>query len=115
MHWVVRGLAAILGLVIVVAALGLGYGYWRFSSSMPRTEGTIEVAGISADVQIARDEYGVPHIFGETGEDIYFAIGYAHAQDRFFQMDLMRRYVHGDRWLPVEVWRGSISPSLRSF
>ncbi|PIW31489.1 MAG: hypothetical protein COW29_01580 [Rhodobacterales bacterium CG15_BIG_FIL_POST_REV_8_21_14_020_59_13] len=96
MHWVVRGLAAILGLVIVVAALGLGYGYWRFSSSMPRTEGTIEVAGISADVQIARDEYGVPHIFGETGEDIYFAIGYAHAQDRFFQMDLMRRYVHGE-------------------
>jgi penicillin G amidase len=96
MRWVVRGIAAILGLAVLSLVIGLGYGYWRFSSSKPRTEGTVEVAGISGDVQIIRDDYGVPHIFGETEADIYFAIGYAHAQDRFFQMDMMRRYVHGE-------------------
>jgi penicillin amidase len=96
MRWVVRGIAAILGLAVLSLAIGLGYGYWRFSSSKPRTEGIVEVAGISGDVQIIRDEYGVPHIFGDTEDDIYFAIGYAHAQDRFFQMDMMRRYVHGE-------------------
>ncbi|MEE2525597.1 penicillin acylase family protein [Hyphobacterium sp. HN65] len=96
MGWVIRGLAAILGLVILLVAGATGFVYYRFSSSMPRTEGTVEVAGLSADVQIIRDEYGVPHIFGETDEDIYFGIGYAHAQDRLFQMDLMRRYVHGE-------------------
>ncbi|WP_421785359.1 penicillin acylase family protein [Hyphobacterium sp.] len=96
MRWVVRGIAAILGLIVLIAAIGAGYVYYRFSSSQPQTEGRIEVAGISADVQIVRDRHGVPHIFGATDEDIYFGIGYAHAQDRFFQMDMMRRYVHGE-------------------
>jgi penicillin amidase len=96
MRWVIRGIAAILGLAVLIVAAVTGYAWYRFSCSMPRTEGHVEVAGISADVEIIRDEYGVPHIFGETDEDIYFGIGYAHAQDRFFQMDLMRRYVHGE-------------------
>lgn len=96
MRWVIRGVAGILGLAIMIALVVSGYVYYRFSSSQPRMEGTIEVAGLSAETQIIRDEFGVPHIFGETDEDIYFAIGYAHAQDRFFQMDMMRRYVHGE-------------------
>lgn len=56
---------------------------------------TVTVAGIGSRVEIARDEFGVPHIFASTIEDASFAQGYMHARDRFFQLDLLRHLVEG--------------------
>jgi penicillin amidase len=57
--------------------------------------GTIEVSGISAPVEIARDPAGIPHIFGATRLDALYGLGYAHAQDRLWQMEFQRRIGFG--------------------
>ncbi len=93
--WIVRGLAAIVVLALVAV---LGAGGWltsRFLLTQPKTEGVVTAPGLPAGARVVRDEYGVAHIFGETDEDVFFALGYVHAQERFFQMDLVRRSVHG--------------------
>lgn len=95
MKWVIRGIVAVVGLAVLVLVGGASWLVWRFHDTRPQVSGTVALAGIGADVSIVRDRYGVPHIFGETEADIFFGLGYAHAQDRFFQMDMMRRYVHG--------------------
>lgn len=95
MRWVMRGLVGLIGLVVILGVLGGGYVLWAFWGTSPKTDGRTRVAGISSEVSIVRDEFGVPHIFGETDADVFFGLGYAHAQDRFFQMDMMRRYVQG--------------------
>jgi len=86
-----RALAgAIIGFVAVVAG---GWLYLR--SSLPQTDGTIVAAGLTAPVSITRDAHGIPTIVAKTDTDAAFALGYVHAQDRLFQMDLMRRYGAG--------------------
>jgi len=85
--WIGRGFLALLALVIV---LGVG-GYFWLRTSLPQVDGSVTVAGLSAPVEIARDDRGVPTIRAKSPNDAYFAIGFAHAQDRLFQMELMRR------------------------
>ncbi len=63
--------------------------------SFPETKGTIKTNGISSSVKIYRDEFGVPHIFAENEHDLMFAVGYVHAQDRLWQMELTRRAGQG--------------------
>jgi penicillin amidase len=87
LKWLGRGLLALL-LLVVVAAIG---GYFWLRTSLPQVDGSIAVAGLSAPVEIARDDRGVPTINAKSLDDAYFAIGFAHAQDRLFQMELMRR------------------------
>jgi penicillin G amidase len=84
-------LAVVVALVCVIA-LG-GYGYLR--RSLPQVDGTITVSGISAPVDIVRDADSVTHVFGKTKLDAYFGLGYAHAQDRLWQMEFQRRVGHG--------------------
>ncbi len=79
----------LVSLVLVLVAAGAGYLYLR--QSLPRTEGEIRVAGVSAAVEIQRDRYGIPHIFAQRDEDAMFALGYVHAQDRLWQMEMNRR------------------------
>lgn len=62
---------------------------------LPQTRGEIRLNGLSGTVEIIRDRWGVPHIFGDTLEDVLFAQGFAHAQDRLFQMELNRRTGQG--------------------
>jgi len=85
-------------LVSVLAPLGSvlfpGNGVWRTPGDVPEYE-TIYVDGLDDEVIVYRDEWGVPHIYAETEEDLSFAIGYVHAQDRLFQMDIVRRQVRG--------------------
>ena len=50
----------------------------------------MSVAGLESQVEVIRDPWGVPHIFAETDDDAYFALGFVHAQDRLFQLDLNR-------------------------
>jgi len=93
--WIVRGVAALIVLALIAALAGGGWLASRFVLTQPKLKGDVAVDGLSAGVTIVRDAHGVPHIFGETDADVYFALGYAHAQDRYFQMDLARRLVLG--------------------
>jgi penicillin amidase len=86
-----RILAALAALVLLYA----GWVGWGFVSSKPQIAGERRMAGLQAPVQIVRDAHGAAHIFGANDHDVYFALGYAHAQDRFFQMDVTRRSTEG--------------------
>lgn len=90
-RWLIRLSAALI--MLTVAAFLLAYYF--ASRSLPDFNAETTVAGISAPVEIVRDNSNVPHIFGETDPDVFFGIGYAHAQDRLWQMTLLRRTVQG--------------------
>ncbi len=83
-------------LLVLVIVIGIGlFGGYRFTrQGLPVTSGEI-TAPVSSRVEIYRDDYGVPHIIAATIEDLFFAHGYAQAQDRLWQMDMNRRGVGG--------------------
>lgn len=82
---------------IIVVAAGLMLLLWAYvRASLPDIDGTVSVAGLSRPASIARDRQGIPVITAATRTDLAFATGYAHAQDRFFQMDLIRRQAAGE-------------------
>ncbi|MFQ6125211.1 MAG: penicillin acylase family protein [Candidatus Heimdallarchaeota archaeon] len=71
-------------------------GLWAISQNADLPEfQTIELPGLIDTVTIYRDSYGVPHIYANTEEDLYFATGYVHAQDRLWQLDITRRQFNG--------------------
>lgn len=78
------------GLVFLVVAAGGGGWLWLLST-LPDTNATIEVPALGSPVEVMRDETGIPHIFAKSSGDAYFALGFVHAQDRFWQMETMRR------------------------
>jgi penicillin amidase len=82
----------IAALIAVVAAAG-GYAYLR--RSLPQHSGEIVVDGLSAPVRIVRDLHSIPHIFAKTRNDAHFALGFVHAQDRLWQMEMNRRIAAG--------------------
>jgi penicillin amidase len=92
---IVKILSFILVMLVLAVSLTIGWAAWRFRASAPEIEGQQRVEGLSGPVVIARNEHGVPHIFGASDADVFFGLGYAHAQDRLFQMDLMRRSMEG--------------------
>lgn len=79
--------------LVLFAFVAIGYGW--LTSSVPQLEGTIEVNGPGATVTIARDEHGVPHIDAASENDLAFGLGFAHAQDRLWQMEMNRRIGSG--------------------
>lgn len=84
----------LLGVVITVAIVALAgviLAYLLITKSFPKTDGAVSVAGLNSEVHLYRDEYGVPHIVAPSEEEAYFAVGFVHAQDRLWQMELMRR------------------------
>jgi penicillin amidase len=90
--WTLRSLAALLGLVLLVLL-----GAWLFlRASLPQLDGERQGAGLSAEVRIERDAGGAPMITGATRLDVAYATGFVHAQERFFQMDLLRRTASGE-------------------
>ena len=89
--WLLR-IAA--GLVILAVAL-VALGYFLASQSLPDYDREVAVEGIAAPVEIVRDHANVPHIFGADDADVFFGLGYAHAQDRLWQMIMLRRTVQG--------------------
>jgi penicillin amidase len=79
-------------LVVIVLPVTLGASaYLWLRTSLPQTAGTITLAGPSAEIRITRDADGVPHIAAANDRDAAFALGFLHAGDRLFQMDMMRR------------------------
>ncbi|MFN3576450.1 MAG: penicillin acylase family protein [Tabrizicola sp.] len=90
-RWLIRIAAGLI--VLGVAAVLLAY--YILSRSLIDYDEDFTVAGISAPVEIVRNNDSVPHIFGKTDEDVYFALGFAHAQDRLWQMTMLRRTAQG--------------------
>lgn len=92
-----------IGLLAIVLVLGAGGGYY-FKGHLPNTvapksfpqiDGEIQLEGLDAPVSIYRDSMGIPHIYATTQHDLFFAQGYVHAQDRFWQMDTWRHIGSG--------------------
>jgi penicillin amidase len=79
--------------LLVVAVAGGGYLWLR--GALPQTTGTIKVQGIAAAVEIVRDSDAIPHIRAQSEADAMFGLGYAHAQDRLWQMEFQRRIGNG--------------------
>ena len=82
-------------LLLFIAGTG-GWLYWRVHASLSQLDGTIQIAGLSAPVEILRDARGVPHLRASSLQDLFFAQGYVTAQDRLWQMDLSRRLAEGE-------------------
>ncbi len=87
----VRSLIALLFLLLLAAAAG----YFYAKSFAPNYEGEHRISGLTDQVEIVYDNYGVPHIYGSNIRDVHRALGYAHAKDRLWQMDLLRRIAPG--------------------
>src|SRR5262249_8365025 len=81
--------------VVVVLALASAGGYLHLRRSLPQIDGTISVAGLTAPVDIVRDADAIPHVFATNKQDALFGLGYVHAQDRLWQMELQRRIGFG--------------------
>ena len=90
--WTLRTLAALAAL----ALLALLAAWFYLRASLAQLDGRVEVAGLAAPVTIARDEAGVPLIRSADRLDAAYATGFVHAQERFFQMDLLRRTAAGE-------------------
>jgi penicillin amidase len=91
------------GLLVIVVLLGGGGGYYFKNylpntvapKSFPQIDGEIHLAGLDGPVDIYRDQMGIPNIYATTTHDLFFAQGYVHAQDRFWQMDVSRHISSG--------------------
>ncbi len=88
----------LIGIVIIALVVGAGGTYYFKSylpntvapNSFPQIDGEIHLAGLDGPVDVYRDQMGIPHIYATTQHDLFFAQGYVHAQDRFWQMDFWR-------------------------
>ena len=81
-------------LVVFVLILSAG-GYLFIQSHKPQYSGEFTLSGLHEEVNVYYDTYGIPHIYAQNEEDAYRALGYVHAQDRLWQMELMRRIAPG--------------------
>ena len=87
-----RSLTALALLIVVLAAGASGYLY----SKQPSRQGMVELQHLQGSVTVRYDERGVPHIRADNETDLYRALGYVHAQDRLFQMEVLRRLARGE-------------------
>ena len=87
----------IIGLLLALVVLLAGsLAGWYIYTKLPVRKGTVDIHGLSASVTVQYDERGVPHIRAENDADMYKALGYVHAQDRLFQMEMVRRLAKGE-------------------
>jgi penicillin amidase len=82
--------------LLLALIIGLWWLYWIARSPLPQLDGRLAVPGISSNVRVMRDEHGVPTIEAASLEDLFFAQGYVTAQDRLWQMDILRRAAAGE-------------------
>ncbi len=86
-----RIILAILILIVLIA----GSIYFWLRSTAPDYSGTKTLAGLNNTAEVVYDDYGIPHVYAKNARDACFALGYAHAQDRLFQMVMIRRVIQG--------------------
>lgn len=87
---VARVLIWVVAVVVALALIAGGLGVWAVQRSFPQANGTVTVAGLDAEATVYRDARGIPTITAESSEDLFFAQGFVHAQDRFWEMDFRR-------------------------
>lgn len=90
-RWLARIAAVLIALFVVFGA----FLAWRLFASLPKTEGELEIAGLSSPAYIVRDRHAVPHIFANDTQAAAFTLGVAHAQDRLWQMHFTRAAMRG--------------------
>lgn len=90
-RWMLRLLTG----ALVLAGVALAIGYWFLSRSLVDYNEDFTLAGITAPVEVVRNNDSVPHIFGQNDRDTWFALGFVHAQDRLWQMTMLRRTAQG--------------------
>ena len=86
--WVAVGVVLVL---VVLAAAVVGV----VRRPLPQTEGEVTVPGLTADVEVLRDDHDIPQLYADTDADLFRAQGYVHAQERFFEMDFRRHVTAG--------------------
>lgn len=90
-RWMLRLFTGLVALSLLAGVIL----YYFLSRSLPDYNEDFTIAGIEAPVEIVRNNDNVPHIFGQSDPDVFFALGFAHAQDRLWQMMMLRRTVQG--------------------
>ncbi len=85
---ILLGLIALTLLIVMI-------GYIYLQTTKPDYSGALTLTGLKEPVEVLYDDYGVPHIYAQNEEDAYYALGYVHAQDRLFQMEMIRRAAGG--------------------
>jgi penicillin G amidase len=91
-----RILLWLLAAILLILAAGAAYGWFVAHAALPQLDGRLQISGISAPITVTRDGHGVPTIEAAALEDLFFAQGYVTAQDRLWQMDVMRRFGGGE-------------------
>src|SRR4051794_6766349 len=91
-----RILASVVSVLVLVAAVAAAWYYTRIRASLPQLDGRAALTGLGGEVKVERDDQGVPTIRGANRVDVARALGWLHVQDRFFQMDLLRRSPAGE-------------------
>ncbi len=81
--------------LVAIIILALVTGYFWLRSTSPQYNGNIQIKGLEKKVEIIFDDYGVPHIYAHNAHDAYLALGYVQAQERLFQMEMIRRVTSG--------------------
>ncbi len=94
--WARRFLVGAVVVLVLVAAGTLGYALWVLRASRPTLQGRLSLPGLTAPVQIERDANGVPTLTAANRVDLARALGFLHGQERFFQMDELRRAGAGE-------------------
>jgi penicillin amidase len=95
MKRIIKWVATLSALVVMLALMAAGVGYGIVRNTLTPPSGELAIAGLSAPVEVLRDGEGVPHIFGQSNEDLSCALGFVHAQERLWQMELQRRAGQG--------------------
>jgi penicillin amidase len=95
MRRLLRLVAALLALLVILTALALASAYVYLRQSLPKLEGEVPAIALNAAVEVVRDAYGIPHIFAASHKDATFALGFVHAQDRLWQLEINRRIGSG--------------------
>ena len=86
---------AAVGVIVLLLLVAAGTVYGLLRNTVPAASGSLVIAALSDTVEVVRDREAVPHIFAKTTDDLYVALGFVHAQDRLWQMELQRRTGQG--------------------
>lgn len=94
-----RKLGKILGIfgivILVLAVVLVSFGAWTVHRPFPQLNGELQAAGLTSSVEVMRDERGIPQIYADNIDDLFYTQGYVHAQDRFWEMDFRRHITSG--------------------
>lgn len=101
---------------LLIILVGTAAVFFYLQYLQPTYEGDLKLPGLSDKVEVLYDDYAIPHIYAQNEEDLFYAFGYVHAQDRLFQMELLRRVasgrlseVFGDKALETDVFFRTLS------